>query len=306
MSKTKIKNMRRDSLIRREEVYAHYMAKYFNLFLNRFSFEGDITDEERAFVMRQFWANGTVACFKLEGSEGSEAFPNGKPVFTPYAVNTWNIYHYPVTVSLVALQGVDFIPLTPQKVDEQAVIGWAQRNKEPIVRVVDYYARKLTSVDMVLQVNLQVQKFPWIIGTSPEGAEKSRALAELLLRDDPTLFLELEEIDKAKALISGAPYVIDKLYNYKTNLENELREYLGLSNLGIGEKKEHLLMDEIAANDEVTAASGDAYLDCITEFFDRIRDVLGIDIRVKLNRPEQAIPNLRSGERDDQEEPENA
>ena len=289
MSKTKIKNLRR-GVLDRGEIYAHYVAKYFNLFLNRFTWSGDIRPEEVAFVMRQLWSVGTVACFKLQGSEGSAEFPSGKPVFTPYAVNQWNLYHYPVTVSLIQLQGATFVPTRPLKVDEEAVIGFAQRNKEPVVRIVDYYARKLASAEMVLQTNLNAQKYPWLIGTSPEGADKSRALAEMLLEDNPTLFVELEEIDKAKALISGAPYIIDKLFNYIQNLENGLREYLGFPNLGVGEKKEHLLTDEIAANDVVTASSGDTFLDCLQEFTDRIAEHLGPNIGVELNQSVIATP----------------
>lgn len=288
MSKTKMRSPWRDGQMGKGEFYAHYLAKYFNLFLNRFRFEGDIEPEEAMFVMRQFWSVGTVACFKQSETEGSEEYPRGKPVFTPYAVNEWNIYHYPVTVSLIALQGVKFIPLTPQRVNVDACIGFVQRNKEPVFRVVDYYARKLAAIETVIQQNLNAHKVPWLIATSPEGADKARALADMLLGDNPALFVEIEETDKAKTLISGAPYIIDKLNNYRLETENALREYLGLNNLGIGEKKEHLLNAEIASNDEVTSASGDAFLDCLVEFFDQVRETLGIDIRVSLNEPEPA------------------
>ena len=300
MSITKKKAMRRGSIEDRATIYAHYVAKYFNLFLNRFTFEGDVTDQEIAFIMRQFWANGTVACWKMEGTEGSEDFPRGKPIFAPYAVKNFNIYHYPVAVTLVSLANATFLPKVPLKVDEEVCIGFIQRNKEPIFRVVDYYARRLSHAEMVLQINLNAQKFPWLIGTSPEGADKARNLADMLLDDNPTLFLELEEIDKAKALISGAPYIIDKLKNYVTTLENELREYLGLMNLGIHEKKEHLLDSEVESNNEVTKASGDVFLDCLTEFFDRVRKHLGIDIRVSLNEPAQTM--AEDGENEDNEE----
>lgn len=284
--KTQRKLAQQTSFVERGVVYAHYLSKYFNLFLNRFSFDGDIDYQQVAFIMREFWKKGTVACFKLKGSEGAEGHPNGLAVFAPYAASNYNIYNFPVEVTLVNLRGAKFIPTTPQTVDEDVVIGYVQRNKEPVEMVVSYYCRILAGIDMVLQTNLNAQKYPWIIGTAPESAEKMRQIADMLLEDNPTLFLELDEIDKAKALVSGAPYIIDKLHNYKIARENELREYLGLTNLGVGEKKEHLINSEVDANNEVTAAGGDVFLDCLTEFFERCKEVLGFDIKVKLNEPE--------------------
>ena len=278
---------RRSVLMERSRIISHYLSKYFNLFLNRFSFEGDVADEAVAFFMREFWERGTVACFKVEGTEGSTQHVDGLLAFVPYAPVRYNLYNYPIDVSLIALRGATFVPRVPVPVDEVAVIGWIKRNKEGIRPVVQYYAEKIASVEMVLQANLNAQKFPWIVATEPEGEQKARELADLLLDDHPVLFLELANVDKAKALLSGAPYIIDKLTNYKLELENELREELGLTNLGVGEKKEHLLDSEVSANDEVTAASGDVYLDCLTEFFDRVKEHLGVSIRVSLNQPQQ-------------------
>lgn len=294
----------RSVMMERSRIISHYLSKYFNLFLNRFRFDGDVADEAVAFFMREFWERGTVACFKVEGTEGSTQHVDGLLAFVPYAPVRYNLYNYPIDVSLIALRGATFVPRTPVPVDDFAVIGWIKRNKEGVRPVVQYYAEKLASVEMVLQINLNAQKFPWIVATEPEGEQKARELCDLLLSDNPALFLELSNVDKAKALVSGAPYVIDKLTNYRLELENELREELGLSNLGIGEKKEHLLDSEVSANDEVTAASGDVYLDCLTEFFDRVSEHLGVSIRVSLNQPEPVAnpeknPEGEEGEDDD-------
>ena len=271
--KTETKQKRLSPQIERSRIYSHYMAKYFNLFLNRFKFDGPISDEAVAFLMRQFWQNGTVACFKVAGTEGSTEYPQGMPFFAPYAPTDFNLYNYPVKCTLIALRGSKVVPTGIQDVDKDVVIGWIQRNKEPILTVVDYYVRMIVNVEMVIQVNLNTQKFPW--------QEKSRRMAEMLLNDNPNLFIELDETDKAKALVSGAPYVIDKLYDYKSAKENELREYLGLNNLGVKEKKEHLLDKEVESK-----ASGDVYLDCLDEFFGRIEKFLGISIKPSLNQPE--------------------
>lgn len=245
-----------------------YLEKYFNLFMNKYQIEGCDYQEEN-YILRRMWADGSLWAFKLKETVGSDMKPAGLNVFTPYAVSMFNIYDYPIYVNCENVRGATFIPSTPQRVDEDGVILYAQRDKKSVYSMVEVYIDKIVNAEVAIYLNLQVQKTPWLIGTSPEEKEKVENLTSKILSDDPALFLELEEIDRAKALVSGAPYIIDKLYQYKNDVENELREYLGFNNLGTTEKKEHLIVDEVQSNNEVINASEDVFVDTINESFDR-------------------------------------
>lgn len=267
-------------MISRELVYAFYLNKYYSLFMNKYEIVG-VDYQQRDFILRKFWSDGRLACFKLNGTEGSTEHPQGLGVFCPYAPSRYNIYDFPIYVNLINIRGVSFIPAGLQKVDEDVVIGWCQRNKKSVVSMVDFYLQKITDVEMVIKMNLKAQKTPWIIGATPENHKKMEVILENLASDNPDLFVDLEDVDKAKALVSGAPYVLDKLYNYKQALENELKEYLGLNNMGFGEKKEHLITAEIESSDEVIAESNYNFIDMITEFFENIERVLGLHYEIK-------------------------
>ena len=264
-----------NSLVTRELVYAFYLNKYYSLFMNKYDIIG-VDYQQRDFILRKFWIDGRLACFKLKGTEGSTEHPQGLGVFCPYAPSRYNIYDFPIYVTLINIRGVSFIPAGLQKVDEDVVIGWCQRNKKSVYSLVDFYLQKITDVEMVIKMNLKSQKTPWIIGATPEDNKKIQSILDNLEDDNPNLFVDLEDVDKAKALVSGAPYVLDKLYNYKQALENELKEYLGLENMGMGEKKEHLITAEIEASDEVIGESNYNFIDTIKEFFDNIEKVLGL------------------------------
>ena len=147
---------------------------------------------------------------------------------------------------------------------------------------------------MTIQINLIAQKCPWILGTTPESQNKMEEFWETLISDNPKLFTSIEEVEKAKALISGAPYTIDKLYNYKIAIENELREYLGLDNLGVSEKKEHLITEEIKSNDDITNRYSECILNPLEEFCERVKLYLGYNMSVKLNRPDSDIEEVDS------------
>lgn len=269
--------------LNRNEIYNFYLNKYYNLYMNAYKWNG-LTDEQKDFVMRKFWSDGKVACFKMKGTEGSTEYPNGLLVFTPYAPTLYNIYDYPTEVTLINKRGVKFIPATPQIVDKDVVLGYTQRNKKGVFMLVDFYLKKIADVEMTIKTNLKAQKTPWIVGVTPESENKMTQLWDNLEKDEPRLFISIEEVNNAKALVSGANYNIDKLYAYKCALENELKEYLGISNLGNQEKKEHLITSEVQANDEVTSASSNCFLNVLEEFCKRIQEVLGITISVELNQ----------------------
>lgn len=271
--------------IDRVSVEQAYLDKYYNLFMNSLKWEG-IDDQQIDYIMRKFWSVGTVASFIIKGTKGTLDYPNGMIAFTPYAPTRYNIYDYPIEATLVNTRGVDFIPLTPQKINETVVIGFAQRNKKGIRNLVNYYIRKIVNIEMTIQINLIAQKCPWLIGSTPESSNKMEEFWRNLLSDNPKLFATLDEVEKAKALVSGAPYTIDKLYNYKIATENELREYLGLGNLGVSEKKEHLITAEVESNDDITYRSSECILNPLQEFCDRINKYFGYNISVGWNNPD--------------------
>lgn len=300
MKQIKIKYNEKN-LISRSEIYNALLNKYYNLYMNSLKWK-NIDNEQTDFIMRKFWSIGSVASFIIEGSKGTEDYPQGMIVFTEFAPCMYNIYDFPIECTLVNNRGVPFIPNTPQKINTDVVIGYAQRNKKGIFALVDYYINKLTNIEITIQINLIAQKSPWILGTTPENQNKMEEFWSNLISDNPKLFTSIEEVEKAKALISGAPYTIDKLYNYKVAVENELREYLGLTNLGVSEKKEHLITEEVKSNDEITSRSGECILNPLQEFCERIKKYLGYDISVELNAPDIEEPTDSKNDIEEEDE----
>lgn len=290
MSKISLKNHfapKQGAIINRRAVEDFYYNKYFALWLDSIEWEG-IDYQERAFIMREFWANGRVGAIKLKGSEGAANYPNGKAVFVPFAPMEYNIYRFPTMANAINLKGVKFIPSQPLRVDDEIVLGWANVTHEPVAKMVSTIVERIVDAEMAIRMNLKAQKMPWLVAITPETEQKMRKLAEALECDDPTLFIDLEDAEKAKALISGAPYIIDKLHEYIKAKENDLREYLGLYNLGFGEKKEHLITSEIESNDEVTTASGSCFIETIQDWCERVTRILGVPISAELKSKKEA------------------
>ena len=296
MAKRVFKRDDGSSVVTRQSLVNYYILKYFNLFMNAYKFTG-IDYQQKDFLLRKMWAVGRLACFRL--ADKTEKHPQGEVVFCPYATSELNIYDYPVKVSLIKLKNVSFIPTTLQVVDKDVVIGYAQRNKHSVLEMVLPLVEKIVDVEMTLRTSLKSQKTPWLVGYSPENETQRQEIKNNLESDEPYLFLEMDDINQFKAIVSGANYNCDKLYNLKQCYENEIKEYLGINNLGVNEKKEHLIGAEVDVNQEIVESHGECFLDCLKEFCERIKDVLGYEVNVELNKPDSLEYNEVKEEEDD-------
>ena len=292
------RNFQRDddgATLNRAIFKSYYILKYFNLFMNAYKFKG-LDYQQKDFLLRKMWAMGRIACFKLPYVTPNH--PQGEVVLCPYAVSKLNIYDFPVEVNLIKLKNVNFIPTKAMVVDKDVVIGFAQRNKHSVMEMVLPLINKIVDVEMVLRTSLKSQKTPWLIGYTPENENQKKAMKEFLENDESYLFIETEDVNQFKAIVSGANYNCDKLYNLKCAYENEIKEYLGINNLGVNEKKEHLIGDEINVNQEIVESHGECFLDCLKEFCERIKEVLGYDISVELNKPDSQEYDEEEGEQE--------
>ena len=268
--------------------YQFYLTKYFNLFMGAYKFTG-ITEQQGNYILRKLWAEGKISAFVVEGTklEKGEAptnvnqYPNGVIAFCPFAPFMFDIYDYPIQVNLVSIRGATFIPTTPQVVNKDVVIGYAQKSKKSVLSVVEFYLQKIVDVEMTIRVQLKSHKAPWLIATTPENESKLKTLFDKIENDDEVLYLSAGEIEALKTLQGGNHYIIDKLYAYKQALENELLTFLGIDNLGTMEKKEHFVVDEINANNDLINDHSDNFLSCMQDFFSKIKEVFNIDIKVE-------------------------
>ena len=299
MPKLKFKDIKEDIEVNKLSTLRFYENKYFGLFLNAYKFT-NLSKNQSRYLLKRMWKNGTVAAFIVEGTRKEptmkEALSNTSPntvsvgqdnpegllVLTPYAVNQWNIEDEPSVITLVNLRGATFIPTTPQIVNKDVVIGWAHTSHTPVRSLVMYYIEKIVDVENTIKTNLFVHKLPRLVIVSPEDKERAKEIMEDIERGENKIFLDVADWNAIKNVLdSGAgSYIIDKLYQYKQNLENELLTFLGINNVPI-EKKERLITDEAQSNDQLINDSSDCFLDSLKSFCEEVKDILGYTIDVE-------------------------
>lgn len=277
-----------------------YENKYFGLFLNAYKFT-NLSKNQSRYLLKSMWKRGTVACFIVEGTRKEptmvQALTNTSPntvspafdsegllVFTPYAVNQWNIEDEPSVITLVNTRGATFIPTKPQIVNKDVVIGWGHTSHASVRSLVMWYVERIADVENTIDINLFAHKLPRLVVCSPEDRERVADIMEAIDRGEKKLFLEAEDYQAIKNVLEagGSSYIIDKLYTYKQNLENELLSFLGINNVAV-EKKERLITDEANSNNQLINDSSDCFLDSLKNFCDEINTVLDYNISVEAN-----------------------
>ena len=256
----------------RKEINFNYVNKYFNMFMSRYEWEGDISEEAEYFIMKEFWSEGKIAAFNSKVGDIL--------AFAQFIPSTYNLYDYPVTATLINERGSQLVPNGIQKVDVDVVLGYAQKNHKSVYSMLEFFIRRIVDVEMTIRTNLISMKTPWLVATSGDDTATVKKLQNDLINDEDTLFIPFNDPNSVRALVSGAPYIIDKLYAYKQALENEILTYLGIDNLGAQEKKEHLITTEVEVNNDIIKQSGDAFLEMFQDFCKKIKEILGHDISV--------------------------
>ena len=284
MPKIKIYRPRVSSNDVRKKIKFYYLEKFFNKWMNKYEFS-NLNYQQKHYIMKKFWSVGTIACSQIKSADetlaglmddGSIDMGENKIIFTPWTfANRYNIYDFPTHVNLINTRGVKFITTKILEVDKEVVIGFAQKNHKSIYSSIEAKIDELVDIEMKKRVSRKAQSQPWLFAFSPEDFEQAKRLQEQMENDEPYLFAPFNDVDKVKGITSGAPYVVDKFEQDRQKIENDILTMLGVNNVGIGEKKEHLIVDEVNANNEDIEQQSISFKSEIEDFFDRIYKVFG-------------------------------
>ena len=134
----------------------------------------------------------------------------------------------------------------------EAILVQNNWDRIPTEGTMNLFAMRLYEAERTSDINLKAQKTPILILVD----EKQRLLMENLYNqydgNRPFIFGDKLQIDKnlINAISTEAPFVLDKLQDYKKEIWNEALTFLGINNIMI-DKKERLITDEANSNNEL-------------------------------------------------------
>jgi len=315
MPKTIIKLDRKSNKDIRKKIRFFYVEKFFNKWMSKFVFP-TLNYQQVHYIMKKFWSEGSIACSKI--SEANDVLAglmeNGfidmgsnQLIFTPYAPSRrYNIYDFMTHVRLINVRGVKFITTKELEIDKDVVIIYAQKNHKSVYSSIEAKIDELVDIEMKKRCARKSQSQPWLFTFSPEDRDNAKILQEQMDDDNPYLFAPFNDPTNVKGIVSGAPYIVDKLEQDRQKCENDILTMLGVNNVGVGEKKEHLVVDEVNANNEDINQQSYSFQSEIENGFERVNNCFKIYVPViDMNDIIKEEEDNSSDDKEDDEDEEN-
>ena len=164
-------------------------------------------------------------------------------------------YGQPESFNLTDYNGTHMV--TVKNNDERFI--WIKNNAAciPTIFWIVKYCNRVAKIERTMDLNIDAQKTPFMIETSPEIHLSIQNIFKEIRQMDEVVYVDQKTgiKDNVQVLKLDAPYLVDKLYTQKQNEFNDLLNFLGINT--VKEKTAHILYKEATATDELT----DSYLD---------------------------------------------
>ena len=98
-------------------------------------------------------------------------------------------------------------------------------------------------------------------------------------------------------------YLIDVEYFDLQKIEDDIDTMLASQNVGIAEKKEHLVVGEVEANNQAIEDSGDDFISNLKEGFDRVKECFQVQVNPELAH--EVVSSYNEDEEMEEEDMEN-
>ena len=201
------------------------------------------------FLERCLYYDGMAALFK----DSNYGFINTKCASS----GDINIYGLPTKLNCYSFNYQElrslYTGIVPnESEDNQCILVQNNWDRIPTAGTMELFALRLYEAERTCDVNIKSQKTPVMILIN----EHQRVLMENLYNqfngNRPFIFGDKDQLnaDMIKSIRTDAPFIADKVIEYKKAIWNEALTFLGINNI-MEEKKERLITDEANSNNEL-------------------------------------------------------
>lgn len=241
--------------------------KYRSLFKNIFEIEG-LNDSAKNYLLEKLLDTGQIAAFNLNTPKSVDY---KELAFGSFVEKGWRWDKSPKLIKPLNEFVDAYYPNKLLIVGEEAVVLKFDFTPRDFITE---YSQRIYDIQKTIDTNLTVHKMPFIIHSTDKktiAAIKKILLNERIVAVDDLMFDVIE---------TKAPYIIDKLQEYKSEVEAELLTILGIDNMKY-EKKAQMTSLEIDKNLEEINSYKEVFKVKLELFFKDINEILGHNIRIK-------------------------
>ena len=199
----------------------------------------------------------------------------------------FNMYRIPKERTAYAVNGYQNSDLN----ENNSVIIYNNLLRKPSVQDIEIYAKKLTNIDLTLNVNVNAQKTPIAIICDETQRLTFQQLYQNYAGNMPFIFGDKGlNLDNVKSINTQADYKGEELNKLKTDIWNEALTYLGVSNVQY-QKKERINTEEINRGMGGAFASRRSRIKARQNAVEEINKMFGLSIEVDFEDEVDKIDN---------------
>ena len=261
------KQLKKTAMQRQQEENRNY-KKYMNYALDVFRWENLPEGIESRYIERYLYEYGECFFYKNKAM-GLVCLP----VFDTAQMNIYGDYDKGMIMSTNGLinEMVDY--------KKDGVRIWNNDLREPTRGYIVDYSEKMTQTELAIKMNVHQQKFPYFIACNKKNELSWKAMYQKISLGEPAVFhSDALNLDSLQVMPTQAPYVADKLNQYRFELEREILTFLGINNNF--EKKERLVTDEVNSNNEFIQRNIQIQFKHRQEACEKINAMFGLNVKV--------------------------
>ncbi len=160
--------------------------------------------------------------------------------------------------------------------ENEAILVMNNYERIPTLATTELFAYRLYEADMTAMTNIKAQKTPVLILCKETQRLTLENMYSQYEGNRPVIFGDSSELDinSIKSVNTNAPFIADKIMDYKKEIWNELLSFLGINNIML-EKKERLVTDEANSNNELINMNLQSFLIPRQEACKKFNDLMG-------------------------------
>lgn len=166
--------------------------------------------------------------------------------------------------------------------DKECILVMNTFERVPTCSTIGLFAMRLAEAQRTADVNIKAQRTPVLIYGTKEQEFTLRNMYAQYDGNSPVIYGNKDNLANGaiQAIKTEAPYIADKIMEYKKEIWNEFLTYIGVSNLD--EKKERLISTEANSNNEVINLNLETFLAPRKQACKEFNDKFGTNIDVQV------------------------
>lgn len=270
-------NQFKDAILMNNQTYFDYLERFKKIATSIFEWKNLPDSMDSRYLELTLYYMGKAA-FIYDKDYG---FINTKCAFggqlniygIPTSLNCWSYSYHTDRNTYVGYSDED-------NKDKIAILVMNNNQMIPTAPTLELFAERLAEAQRACDVNIKQQKFPRIILTDKKQELTMRNLVNQIDDNELNVFADKNILspEQIRSLDTNAPFVADKITDYKREIWNEALTFLGISNMD--SKRERMIVSESDSKNELINLNLQSYFYARKKACEEFNKVFGTNIDV--------------------------